>query len=92
MDDITGCGIHNTQHTNTQTHQAEEALKQREAARGVEERWQQQLAREAADARLELKALGTAVGEDIGANVAVIRSVRRVGHMRMCMCMCMRSD
>jgi hypothetical protein len=51
--------------------------------RGAEERWQQQLAREAADARLELKALGTAVGEDIGANVSAIRCVR-FG----CMCIC----
>lgn len=46
---------------------------QREAARTLEERWQQQLARESADARKEIKALGTAVEEDIGAHVDVIR-------------------
>lgn len=63
-------------HTRTHISKAEESLKQREAARGLEERWQQQLAREAADARKEMKALGEAVGEDIGAHVAAIRCGR----------------
>ena len=60
-------------HKHTRINQAEESLKQREAARGLEERWQQQMAREAADARKEMKALGEAVEEDIGANVATMR-------------------
>jgi hypothetical protein len=65
-------------------HKAEDSLKQREAARGMEERWQQQLAREAADARREVKALGEAVGEDLGGSVAVIRCVV----VDVCVCMC----
>lgn len=71
-------------HASTPT-QTEEALKQREAAREIEERWQQKLMLESADARKEIKALGVAVEEEMGVNVAVIRCVLYDEFLSLCM-------
>lgn len=50
----------------------------------MEERWQQKLTLESADARKEIKALGVAVKEEMGVNVAVIRCVLDDGCSRLC--------